>query len=217
MPSRSRLHRSRVAALASGLALSLSLVAAPTAVVAQETPEEAVAAVFTAMEEWRFDEIVSLFCVDQAGAAAGLDFGGQMSDSFVGITPEQLQAAVQFSVDGPTVEILSQDETTARVRIVASMSISVNEEAAREMMVSLFASLGQEGTLDAIIDQAVQQMADSMTTETTEIDEEADLVFEDGAWKVCSPIGPASGDTDLDDDDASAVSSDAAADGDGEE
>lgn len=219
----SGLRRSRLTTLVAGASLMLTLVAAPSAVVAQDTPEEAVAGVFTAMEEWRFDEIVDSFCVEQASAASALDFGGQISQFLVGVSPEQLQAALQFGVEGLDVQVLEQDEVSAHVRIVATLAISVDPEAARELVLQLFASLGQEDPPDALIDQSVDQLATQLAGEATEIDEEADLVVEDGVWKICSPVGPAAAGGTADDgsadatDDASSGSTDEAATDDGAE
>lgn len=190
MSAHVRTRPARLAALATGAVLSLSLVAAPTSVAAQATPEEAVNGVLTAIEEWRFEDIPMYFCAEQAGAAAALDFGGPISAFFAGVPPDQLQAAVRFSIADPIVEILEQDESSARVRLRASVDISVDETIAREIVLALFASLGQDDPPDVLIDNAVRDASAGLAAQGQEIDEEADLVLEEEVWKVCSAVGP---------------------------
>ena len=190
--------RTRLVMLGSASLLSLSLVAAPVAVVAQDTPQDAIADVFTKMTEWRFAELATSFCAAQADAAAALDLesrvgefagdlGGDLIGAFIGgLEPETLQGAVAIDVNDVTVEMIEESESSARARVMATLAISMNPDGVRAIIEDLLGSLGQSDAQAAIIDQAIEGIGTGLDPQA--IDEEIDLVIEDGVWKICSPI-----------------------------
>lgn len=188
--------RSRSALLAGSLALSLSLIAAPAVMAQDDGPDATVRNLMAAIQAKDFEALPSFFCAEYADEAGGFNLeaiAGQMPE---GMDATALFDAFEFTPDVQSVEVLSQTEDEAVVKLVASLSMSVNAEALGPFIASLLAASGLAGSpgADATPDPAMIEMMTAMiaqefAAETTQIDEEITLVpGEAMPWVVCDQL-----------------------------
>lgn len=197
--------RSRVAAIAAGLALSLSLVAAPAVVAQGDGPEAAVEGLLADIEAANFDAIGGWFCAEFADQAASLDLSELTSSLPPGVDASSVLDAFDFDVEVDSIETTSQTDTEATVMLVASLAMDIDVAGLEPLIVAVLEAGGQEATPD-MIELVGGMMASQIGGQAIDISEEITVVAnEDGSWgKICSELGG--------DDDAETVSSDAASD-----
>ena len=189
--------RTRMAAVAGSLALSLSMVSAP-AVLAQDGPEATIEGLMAAIEAKDFESLPSFFCAEFADEMGGLGFGDMTEGMPPGMDASVLLDAFVFDVEIASNEVLSQTDTEAIVLLEGSMSMEINAEALGPFIEALVEMSGMEATPENV-EMFTGMMLGELEGESTEISEEITLVpGETMPWLVCSELG---GDDDLTDDD----------------
>lgn len=164
----------------------------PPGVSAADTPESAVTDVLDAFAakdfgnlgplvcEARRDEIVSQ--LDMTAAFAGL-----------GIEPQVILDAMTIAFDDPQVTLVSQDEVSARVHLATTMSmtIALDEETIRTIVVGVLESSGMEVT-DEAVEQYVGILGASLNQSMSEeADTDVEVVNENGEWLMCDTLDDA--------------------------
>lgn len=79
--------------------------------------------------------------------------------------------------------LVSQDGDSAVVEIIADISVSLDEEAARDYVRALLEERGMEAS-DEDIDAYLPVLLEGMTS-PQQVTERVDVVLRDGAWLVC--------------------------------
>lgn len=180
--------RTRLAAVAGSLALSLSLVSAPVAL-AQDGPEATVEGFLATFETLDVEAMGSFLCPELNGAMGALDLS-QITDGM----PEGMDIGTvldAFAIDTEidSLEVVSQTDTEAIVRLVATMSMDIVPENLVPLIEILLEMSGMPVDADTVEMFTGMMLAD-FEAETTAIDEEITLVPGDEmAWVICSELG----------------------------
>ena len=188
--------RTRAATLATGLAISVSLLTTPVAL-GQDGPTAPLEGVLTAVEDGRLTDAIGHFCSElQAEALGGL---GQLSmleglDFGLGIglalDPDLLAGAVQIDVADVALNVTDETAETATVAIQANVETAIDEEGLVALITSFMST--EEAPMDESFAMAllpgVLPLIEEMIVGSFAIDETVDVVVEDGVWKVCSDL-----------------------------
>ncbi len=184
--------RTRLAALAGSVALSVALVSAP-AVLAQDGPEATVEALLAAIEAKDFEALPSFFCAEFAEQASAFDMSALTEGMPPGMDATALLDAFILDTEIATLEVLSQTDTEATVKLEGSMSMDIDVEAMAPFIEALVEMSGLEVTPETV-EMFSGLMMSEFEAESTEISEEITLVpGEAMAWVVCSELGAAGG------------------------
>jgi hypothetical protein len=182
--------RTRLAALAGSVALSVALVSAP-AVLAQDGPEATVEALLAAIEAKDFEALPSFFCAEFAEQASAFDMSALTEGMPPGMDATALLDAFILDTEIATLEVLSQTDTEATVKLEGSMSMDIDVEAMAPFIEALVEMSGLEVTPETV-EMFSGLMMSEFEAESTEISEEITLVpGEAMAWVVCSELGAA--------------------------
>ncbi len=197
--------RTRFAAVAGSLALSISLVAAPVAF-AQDGPETSVENLMAAIEAKDFEALPTFFCPEFAGSMGGLDLSGLAEGMPEGVDVDALLDALILDTELASVEVVSQTDAEAVVKVQGSLSMDIDADA----MGPFFDSMGPfiesmmeasgmdvtPETVQTFTDMIKSQLMASFQPEATAIDAEITMIpGEDGTWLVCSDLGAMDGGT----------------------
>ena len=181
--------RLRMIALVGGLTLALSVVVAPVAVAQDDGPEAAIQAFATAFENKEVEALPGLFCAEFADEIGGFDVASMTEDLPPGMDVQTVLGAFIFAFDIQTLEVISQTDTEAVVRIVATMTFDIDMDAIGPLIEALLSATGQEVTPD-MVTMMTGLMASEFEGEAETIDEEVTLVRgEDGSWLICDELG----------------------------
>jgi hypothetical protein len=192
--------RSRGIAVAGGLVLALTLAAAPAALAQEEGPEATVVALMDAIEAKDFEALPTFFCEEFAAQAAGFDLSGMAAGLPEGTDAQSLLDAFILDTEVASVEVVSQTDTEAVVKLVATMSMGLNADALAPFIESMLAASGQEVTPD-MVEMMTGMLSSEFVAESTDIDEEITLVPGDTmAWLICDELGADVADDGTDDD-----------------
>ncbi len=184
MTQLARTNRSRLA-VAGGLAMALSLVAAPAAVAQSDGPEQTVLDLLAAVEAKQFDSLGMFFCAEYADQAAGLDFSSMLPE---GTDAETLLAAFTIDTEATT-EVLSQTDTEAVVKLTGTMTMQVDAEKLGPFIESMIVSMGQEPTPD-MVEMMSGMVVSELQADPTPLDDEITLVpGEAMPWLICDELG----------------------------
>ena len=185
-----RLSRSRVAALAASLALSVSLVAAPVAVAQYDSPEAAVQGFLDDIEAGNLAAIGGWFCEEFAAQADALNMSELTASLPEGLDAQTVLDAFKFAVTVNSLEAISQDDTEATVAVDAVLAMEVDIPALEPVIVAILEGAGMEATPEMIA-SASGTLASTIGSESLDINEEVTVVpNEDGTWgKICSELG----------------------------
>ena len=184
MTQLARTNRSRLA-VAGGLAMALSLVAAPAAVAQSDGPEQTVLDLLAAVEAKQFDSLGTYFCAEYADQAAGLDFSSMLPE---GTDAETLLAAFTIDTEATT-EVLSQTDTEAVVKLTGTMTMQVDAEKLGPFIESMIVSMGQEATPD-MVEMMSGMVVSELQADPTPLDDEITLVpGEAMPWLICDELG----------------------------
>ena len=182
--------RTRLAALAGSVALSLSLASAP-AVLAQDGPEATVEALLGAIEAKDFEALPTFFCAEFAEQASAFDMSALTEGMPPGMDATALLDAFILDTEIATLEVLSQTDTEATVKLEGSLSMDIDVEAMAPFIEALVEMSGLEVTPETV-EMFSGLMMSEFEAESTEISEEITLVpGEAMAWVVCSELGAA--------------------------
>jgi hypothetical protein len=209
-----RSPRSRVVALAAGLALSLSLVAAPAVVAEDDGPQAVVQSLLADIEAKNFEAIVGYFCEEFADQASSLDLSEMAASLPPGVDTDSVFDAFDFTVVLDSLETVSETDNEAIVKVVASLSMNIDVAALEPLIVAVLEAGGQEATPD-MVEMVGGMMAGQLAAESIDISEDITVVRnEDGTWgKICSELGIGDGADEESTTDAAASGSDEAVEG----
>ena len=185
MSNAPRPHGSRIAVLATGIALSLAVVATPAAL-AQDGPDAPVIGFFDAVVAGDFAALPDLFCEEFADQAVALGMG---DDLLPGVDVGQLLGAFGFEVEGLEINVLEQTDGMATVSVNAGLAMTVDPEGVAPLVELLLAASGEEVTED-MVDLMSTMMVSQFESQDTDISEEIMIEQgEDGQWRICDDIG----------------------------
>lgn len=188
--------RSRGFAVAAGLVLALTLVSAPAALAQEEGPDATVLALMAAIEAKDFEALPTFFCEEYAEEAAGFDISGMAEGLPEGTDPQTLLDAFILDTEIESVEVVSQTDTEAVVKLVGTLSMDVDPEALVPFIESILVAMELEPTPD-MVELMTEGIFSEFTAEATDIDEEITLVPGDTmAWLICDEFGADSDDPD---------------------
>jgi hypothetical protein len=181
--------RSRMTIVSSGIVLALSLISAPVALAQEDGPDVTVQNLLAAIEAKDFEALPSFFCEEFAAQAATFDLSGLAGTLPEGTDAQSLLDAFILDTEVASVEVVSQSDTEAVVKLVATMSMGIDTEALAPFIEGLLAATGQEVTPD-MVEMMTGMIASEFTAETTDIDEEITLVpGEAMPWLICDDLG----------------------------
>ena len=203
-----RSTRSRVTTLAVGLALSLSLLAAPAVVAEDHGPESVVQGLLADIEAANFEAIGGWFCAEFAEQASRLDMSALAADLPPDVDTSTMLDAFDFDVTIESIETVSETDNEAIVSVVAQLAMNIDVPALEPLIVALLQAGGQEVTPD-MVEMVGGLMASQIGAESIDISEEITVVRNaDGTWgQIGSELGGDDDDTEAD----GAVESEAAA------
>ena len=192
--------RTRMAAVAGSMALTMSLAAAPVAM-AQDTPQDAIQGFMDAVVAKDFEALPGFFCEGEAAQAAQFDVSALAGDMPEGMDVQSLLDAFIFEVSLDTLELLSESDTEAVVHVVGTMGMDLDQEALVPFVEAVIEMSGME------VDEATVQMfmgivASEFEAESETIDGEVTLVPGESGWLICSDLdfGEADPEDDMSDD-----------------
>jgi len=189
--------RTRLAAVASSLALSLSMVSAP-AVLAQDDPAATIQGFMDAVVAKDFEALPSYFCEAQAAQAANFDMAALAEEMPPGLDVQSLLDAFIFDVTLDSIDVISQTETEAVTHVMGSMAMDIDVEVLTPFIEAIIETSGMEVDEDTIA-MFTGMMLSEFEAESIEIDDDVTLVAgEEMPWLICSDLG--FGDDEMDDD-----------------
>jgi hypothetical protein len=193
MSHRAHSLRARAAVAAGALTLALSLVGGPVALAQDDGPDATVRNLLAAISAKDFAALPTYFCDEYAAQAAGFDLSALAGQLPEGTDPQALLDAFQITTDLQSADVVSQTADEAVVKLVATLSMSVDAEKLAPFVASMIASTtGLEGSPDpAMIEGMTAMIASSLADATdTTIDEEITLVpGEAMPWVICDQLG----------------------------
>jgi hypothetical protein len=128
-------------------------------------------------------------CAEQRDEIAGqLDLTSLFGELPEGVDGQQLVDAMTITISDRSVTLLSVEGDTAEVQLGGSMSIAIDEAAAREFMRQVLEALGQPSD-DATIDGFLPSFLESMAA-GTDLGATILVVREDGEWLMCDDLSP---------------------------
>jgi hypothetical protein len=191
--------RTRMAAVAGSMVLTMSLAVAPVAM-AQDTPQDAIEGFMDAVVAKDFEALPGFFCAGEAAQAAQFDVSALAGEMPEGMDVQSLLDAFVFEVSLDSMEVLSESDTEAIVQVVGSMGMDLDQEALVPFVEAVIEMSGME------VDEAAVQMfmgiiASEFEAESETIDAEVTLVPGESGWLICSDLAFGSDDSmDMSDD-----------------
>lgn len=177
--------------LASGL-LAASLVGAP-AMAADPSADDPVATVNTLLDTLiakDFAGMAPLVCAEKRDeVVANFDLSQSMSEGMPpGVDLQALIDALILSTPDRQVTLVSNDGAVAIVSVVATLTISMDEEAAKAFIAQVLEGQGMEVTDEMVAMLLPQLMAEF--SEGQDLSEDSiEVILEDGVWVVCEDLG----------------------------
>ena len=185
--------RLRAAAVAGSLALSMSLALAPAAM-AQDGPDATIESFMEAVAAKDFEAIQGYFCEAEADQAAEFDLSALAGEMPEGFDVQALLDAFIFDITLDSLDVVSESETEAVVRVVGSMAMDLDQEALVPFVEAGIVVSGME------VDEATTEMF--MTIVASEFEAQAEtndgdvtLVPGDDGWLICSDLDFGSGES----------------------
>ena len=178
--------RMRMTAVAGSMALSMSLALAPAAM-AQDGPEATIQGFMDAVAAKDFEALPGYFCEAEAEQAAQFDMAALAGEMPEGMDVSTLLDAFIFDVSLDSLEVVSESETEATVRVVGSMGMDIDADALLPFVETVIEMSGMEAD-EATVAMFMDIVASEFEAEVEEIDDEVTLVSEDGAWRICSDL-----------------------------
>ena len=188
--------RMRVAAVAGSMALTLSLAAAPIAM-AQDSPQDAIQGFMDAVVAKDFEALPSFFCEGEAQQAAQFDVSALAGDMPEGMDVESLLDAFVFDMSIDSMDVVSETEAEAVVRVVGSMAMDLDQDALLPFVEAVIEMSGMEAD-EATVGMFLSIIASEFEAEVETIDADVTLVPGEMGWLICSDLD--FGGTGMDDD-----------------
>jgi hypothetical protein len=185
-----------------GATLTLSIMALPSATLAQGGPEEPVRGLFQAIAEKRFEDAGQFFCPEFADQAAQMDLNAALAGNLPpGVDPQDAADAIAFDVTGPdgtgeaTLSVGIEDPNGTPIVVDALLTANIDptgsEAFMRAIVIDQLEAQGMavnDQTIAAAMVLVEQKLAGMemfrQPIQTTLIVTQG----EDGSWLICSPI-----------------------------
>lgn len=183
--------RRRVAAIAGSAALSMSLGLAPAAM-AQDGPATPMNEVLTAFSEGRFADATAPFCAElEATALGGLGQLDEMMDSGLGYDLGLVFRALRIDTSGLDVAVAEEGTDTAVLDVTGAIEVGVDDDGLVALL-SVMLAEGDEPLDEELVRSAMlplmQDQIDAMLGGTVDVDQQVQVVLEDGVWQVCDDL-----------------------------
>jgi hypothetical protein len=182
--------RTRTAAIAGSMALSMSLALAPAAM-AQDGPDAPMNEVLTAFSEGRFADATVPFCsAMEATALGGIGQLDEMMDMGAGMSLGLIFDALHIDTDGLDVVIADEGDDTAVLDVSGVIDVGIDEDGLVALVSVMLAEGGEPLDEDMVrgLLPMMQAQIDEMLGGTVEVDEEVQVILEDGVWQVCDDL-----------------------------
>jgi hypothetical protein len=178
-----------MAIAAGSLALAASLVAGP-ATLAQDGPEATIEGFLAAVEAKDFEALPTNFSAEFADQVSDFDISSLVADLPEGTDPQSILDAFVLDAEIQSLELVSESDAEAIVKLVGTLSMSVDTTALGPLVEGLLEASGVEVTPD-MVEMMMGLMAEEFaTTESTVIDEEITLApGETMPWVICDELG----------------------------
>ena len=180
--------RTRAAAVAGGMALTMSLALAPAVMAQQDTPEDTIRSFMDAVAAKDFEALPGYFCLDQAAQAAQFDLSALAGEMPAGLDVQSLLDAFIFDIQLDSVDVVSQTDTEAVVSVTGSMAMDIDAEALVPFVTQIIEMSGMEAD-QATVDMFMGTITSQFESQAEAIDAEITLVPNDeGQWQICSDL-----------------------------
>jgi hypothetical protein len=178
----------RRSSLLVALVLALSALGLSGPVAAQGSPADPVNGILDAMVAKQFDQLPDFVCEEyKAQVSERFDLGALLDQMPEGVDTQALVDALELSIEGRSVEIVSQEAESAVVRVAGSLVIDLDVQVAREFVRQVLEVMGQEAT-DEMIDMLLPELMSSLQ-QNNDLSDDVDVTLEDGQWLVCEALG----------------------------
>lgn len=176
------MHRSR-STLAS-LAVIVTIAVAACGGGATGDPTATVKEMVSLVEAKQFAKIADIACAAEKQAVAEqFDIGSQLSGELPGMDAAAITDAMTVEIAPVTYKELEKSADKAKVQMTGTMTIGVDDEKMRALLVKTLEAQGLPAD-DAMIGPAIDAMVAEFA-QGQDIDSTVDLVYEDGKWLVC--------------------------------
>jgi hypothetical protein len=148
----------------------------------QSDPAGAVKAAMDAAQSGGVAKLADYTCAAKKNDIAGL-FGGSGDLTSLGLTADEVAGAMKMEFKDLQTSEKSKSGTNAVVHVTGNMTITLDPAKMRELMKKVMQAQGQPVD-DATLDLAINAMS-SQLTQTQPLDEDIDVVQENGKWVLC--------------------------------
>ena len=155
--------------------LAIGLLSGGSVALGADSPDGAVRELVERIESGAFEDLSGVSCAE---------FEERVRAEFdpAAIDPAFGEAAVE--VVDPTITLVSQEQATAIVSLVATLRVTFDEERLREVVRAQLEAGGQEAT-----DEDIELMLGALAVSEVPVDEDLTVVERDGEWLICEPGG----------------------------
>ncbi len=179
----------RWSVLAGGL-LALSMVGAP-AIAAEPSADDPVASVnglLDALLAKDFAGIGAFVCAEKReDVTEDFDLTQAFAGMAEGVDVQALIDALVLATPDRVVTLASNDGALALVDVVATMTITLEEEAAKVFIAQLLEGQGMEATDEMVT--ALLPGLQAQFAEGEDLTDQVEVVLEEGRWLVCDDLG----------------------------
>lgn len=182
--------RTRMAAVAGSMALSMSLALAP-ATLAQDGPDAPMNEVLTAFSEGRFADATAPFCAAmEETALGGIGQLDELTDMGMGMDLGLIFDALQIDTGGLDVVVTDEGDDTAVLDVSGVIEVGIDEDGLVTLLSVMLAEGGEPLDEEMVrpLLPVMQAQIDEMLGGTVEVDEEVQVILEDGVWQVCDDL-----------------------------
>jgi hypothetical protein len=185
--------RTRVAAVGGSLALTMALALAPSAM-AQDGPADTIESFMEAVAAKDFEALPGYFCEAEADQAADFDVSALAGEMPEGFDVQALLDAFVFDIELDALDVVSETETEAVVRVVGSMAMDLDQEALVPFVEAVIEMSGMEVD-EATVAMFMDIVASEFEAQAETIDGDVTLVPGDDGWLICSDLDFGSGES----------------------
>lgn len=149
-----------------------------------DNPAGTVSAAFSAAQSGGITKLSDFACAahknDIAAAFGGADLSGL---SALGMKPEDITGAMAMTFENVTTKEVTKSDAAATVHVTGDMKISIDKDKFKALMKTVLAAQGAPVD-DATLETMMTAMS-SQLSQTQKLDEDVNVVKEDGKWLIC--------------------------------
>jgi hypothetical protein len=133
----------------------------------------------------RFDQIVSFACAaDAVDLDAHLDFKTALEPNLpAGFDVQPLIDAMSITIPDRSITLVSNDGTTATVKVVGTLVVGVDQGLLRPWVKDLLVAAGEDSS-DTAVEAGMATITKSMTV-SKDMSRNVNLTVENGHWVIC--------------------------------